>query len=325
MERVEKLQALQKIKILADPRRLEILRLLMAGPATLSQLGEALGRSAAWVRHHIQKLETAELIELAETRTTGKITEKYFRAKAGAYVFQEMVLPKSKKPVLIFSGSHDLAVEQAARHLERYAHLLTLPVGSLDGLVNLRQGLCQISGAHLLGADGEYNTGYVNHLFPDREIDLVTFAHRTQGLMVSPGNPLRISALSDLPRQGLRFVNRNSGSGTRLWLDAELKRLGIPAEQIVGYGEVAFTHNATARAVAEGRADAALGLQAAAQKFGLDFIPLFDERYDLVFPREFGEQLEILLNHIQSSGFRQQLSQFGGYQSTSSGAQVALS
>jgi putative molybdopterin biosynthesis protein len=323
MERVAKLQTLQQIKTLTDPRRLEILRLLMAAPATLSQLGDALGQSAAWVRHHIQKLESAELVELAETRTTGKITEKYYRARAGAYLFQEMVLPKSDKPVLIFSGSHDLAVEEAARHLERYAQLLTLPVGSLDGLVNLRQGLCQVSGAHLLGADGEYNTAYVYHLFPDREMDLVTIAHRTQGLMVSPGNPLGIKGLADLPREDLRFINRNPGSGTRLWLDAELKRMGIPTEQITGYQQVVLTHNATASAVAEGRANAALGLQAAALKHGLDFIPLFDERYDLVYPREFAGRLEVFLNHIQSSGFRQQLSQLGGYQSSSTGVQVA--
>ena len=156
------------------------------------------------------------------------------------------------------------------------------------------------------------------------EMNLVTLAHRTQGLLVSPGNPLGIRGLADLSREGVRFINRNPGSGTRQWLDAKLKSLGIPVGQITGFHQVVFTHNSTARAVVEGRADAALGLEAAAKKFNLGFIPLFNERYDLVFPRESSAALEIFLDHIQSAGFRRQLNQFGGYQSTSTGAQVAL-
>jgi putative molybdopterin biosynthesis protein len=201
---------------------------------------------------------------------------------------------------------------------------LSMPVGSLDGLVNLRQGLCQISGAHLLGNDGTFNTPFVKHLFPDRPIDLVTLAHRTQGLMVAPGNPLGIHSLADLERSGLRFINRNPGSGTRLWLNTELKRVGLSPDSIVGYQQVAFTHNATARAVSAGQADAALGLQAAAHKFNLGFIPLFNERYDLVFPHEFTPKLEILLNFVQSAIFRQMLAKMSGYQAADTGGLVAV-
>lgn len=324
MDKVEQLQTLEQIKVLSDTRRLEILRLLMAEPMTLTQIGEILGQTPAWVRHHLQKLEAANLVELAETRTTGKITEKFYQARAGAYTFQKMILPKSDKPVLVFSGSHDLALEQAGEQLKRHAHLLALPVGSLNGLVNLRQGLCQISGVHLLGENGVYNTPYISHLFPDREIELVTFAHRTQGLIVAPGNPLGIRSLSDLTCEGLRLINRNPGSGTRIWLDAELKRLGVPTDQINGYQQVVATHTAAARAVAEGRADAALGLQAAAQKFSLGFIPLFSERYDLAYPSEFGTQLEVLLDYIQTADFRRQLSKMVGYQSAETGAHLAI-
>jgi putative molybdopterin biosynthesis protein len=152
----------------------------------------------------------------------------------------------------------------------------------------------------------------------------VTLAHRTQGLIVAPGNPLGIQSLADLARAGLRFINRNPGSGTRLWLDTELKRLGIPSESIEGYQQFAFTHNATARAVAAGQADAALGLQAASNRFNLGFIPLFNERYDLIFPREFSESLEILLDFVQSAKFRQVLTNLSGYQSASTGGLVAI-
>jgi putative molybdopterin biosynthesis protein len=202
--------------------------------------------------------------------------------------------------------------------------MLSLPVGSLDGLINLRQGICQISGAHLLAENGEYNLPFVRHLFPDRAIDLVTLAHRTQGLIVAPGNPLGIHSLADLSRAGLRFINRNPGSGTRLWLDTELKRLGLSPGEIEGYQRVAFTHTATARAVAAGQADAALGLQAAAHKFDLGFIPLFNERYDLIFPREFTEPLGILLDYVETSKFRQLLDSMTGYQSASTGGLVSV-
>jgi DNA-binding transcriptional ArsR family regulator len=204
MQKVQPLHDFEQIKQLADPRRLQILRLLMAEPATLSQLASALRQSPAWVRHHILALQAADLVELAEIRKTGTVTEKYYRAKAGAFLLQELALPKSKKPVVVFSGSHDLALEAAAAHLERHALLLTLPVGSLDGLVNLRQGLCQVSGTHLRDENGEYNTPYLRRLFPDRDMEVMTLAHRVQGLMAGPGNPKGVRGVSEWSADEIR-------------------------------------------------------------------------------------------------------------------------
>ena len=109
----------------------------------------------------------------------------------------------------------------------------------MDGLVNLRQGLCQFSGSHILDEDGEYNASTVRHLFPDRAVEMITLAYRTQGLMVSPGNPKSIKKIKDIARKDMRFVNRKAGSGTRLWFDAELKRLKMDAKQIRGYDQIA--------------------------------------------------------------------------------------
>ncbi|MFL7871755.1 MAG: substrate-binding domain-containing protein, partial [Anaerolineales bacterium] len=312
MEKVETLHAFEQIKLLSDSRRLQILRLLMASPASLTQLARTLGQSPAWVRHHVLALESANLIKLSEIRTTGKIVEKFYRSKAGAFLLQELILPEGDKPAIVFSGSHDLALEQISEQIADHLTLLTLPVGSLDGLVNLRQGLCQISGAHLLDKSGEYNAPFVRHLFPDRTMDLVTLAYRTQGLMLAPGNPKGVRSASDLTQTGLRFINRNPGSGTRLWLDRELERLGIPSEQIDGYEHVVNTHTECARAIAEGQADAALGLQASARQYNLDFIPLFEERYDLVLPREQEGALSPLLEHIQTAAFRRNLNTLTG-------------
>jgi putative molybdopterin biosynthesis protein len=324
MKQVEPISSFDKIKLLADSRRMDILRLLMNSPATLTHLARTLKQSPAWIRHHILALESANLIELAETRKTGKVTEKYYRAKAGALLLQEIILPKSKKPAVIFSGSHDIALEEIAAHLNKHVALLSLSVGSLDGLVNLRQGLCQISGSHLLDNSGEYNIPFVRHLFPDRDVEIVTLAYRTQGLMLGTGNPKGISKVADLARPNVRFVNRNAGSGTRLWIDGELKRLGIPSDQVNGYDRVVTTHSEAASLIEMGNADVSLGLQAAAYQHGLDFIPLFDERYDLVLPREQEKPLAPLLDYLQTASFRKILNALTGYSPVHSGEQIPL-
>lgn len=324
MKKVKAIHSFGNIKLLADSRRMQILRLLMASPATLTQLARTLKRTPAWIRHHILALESADLVEISEVRKTGKVTEKFYRAKADGLLLQEIILPKTKKPAVIFSGSHDLALEGIAEHLEKHVTLLSLPVGSLDGLVNLRQGLCQISGSHLLDESGEYNTPFVRHLFPDRDVEIVTLAYRTQGLMLSSGNPKGVAKVADIAQPGLRFVNRNAGSGTRLWLDSELRKLNIPSDRINGYDKVVKTHSEAASLIVGHAADVALGLQAAAHQHNLDFIPLFEERYDLVLPRENEKVLLPLLDYLQTSNFRTELSTLTGYNSAHSGEQIPL-
>ncbi len=324
MESIRPLHTFEQIKLLADPRRLQILRLLMAEPSTLTRLARALKQSPAWVSHHLKVLESAGLVELVEVRTTGRVTEKFYRARAGAILLQEMILPKGRKPVVVFSGSHDLALESISRQLAKHLTLLSYPVGSLDGLINLRLGLCQISGAHLLDESGEYNTPTVRRLFPDRDMELITLAHRTQGWMVPAGNPRNIRGIIDLARPEVRFINRNPGSGTRLWLDAALRKAGIPSSAVRGYEQIADTHSRAASAVAGGQADVALGLQAAAHQYSLDFLPLFEERYDLVLPRLQEQTLMPVLDYLQTADFRNELNSLTGYNPVHSGEQIPL-
>jgi putative molybdopterin biosynthesis protein len=324
MRKVESIHSFGNIKLLADSRRRDILRLLMAAPATLTHLARTMKQSPAWIRHHLLALESADLVEVSEIRKTGRVREKFYRAKAGALLLQEIILPKTKKPAMIFSGSHDLALEGIAEHLQEHVTLLSLPVGSLDGLVNLRQGLCQISGSHLLDKSGEYNAPFIRHLFPDRDMEIVTLAYRTQGLMLARGNPKDVKKIADIPRSDVRFVNRNAGSGTRLWFDGELGKLKIPIEKVNGYNKVVQTHSEAATLIAGSKADVALGLQAAAHQHDLDFIPLFEERYDLVLPRENEKSLLPLLDYLQTATFRTELNALTGYSSTHSGEQIAL-
>lgn len=324
MKTVSSINSFDKIKLLADSRRMDILRLLMAAPATLTLLARTLKQSPAWVRHHILALESAGLIEVSEIRKTGKVKEKFYRAKADALLLQEIILPKSKKPTVIFSGSHDIALEKVTEYLAKYVQLLSLPVGSLDGLVNLRQGLCQISGSHLLDESGEYNTPFVKHLFPDRDVEVITLAYRTQGLMIASGNPKGIKKIADIARPNIRFANRNAGSGTRLWLDAELRKQKIPVEKISGYENQVKTHSEAANLVIQNKVDVSLGLQAAAHQNGLGFIPLFEERYDLILPREQETNLNPVLEYIQTVNFREMLASLTGYDAHHSGELVTV-
>jgi molybdate-binding protein/biotin operon repressor len=318
------LQTYEQIKCLADARRLQILRMLMSEPATLTQLGAALGKSPAWVQHHVRALETAGLVEVTERRVTGRVIEKHYRARAGAFVLQELILPVGGKPVLLVSGSHDLALEQLAANLAPSLDVIARPVGSLDGLVDLRQGLCHLSGAHLLDETGDYNTPTVRRLFPDRPVLLVTLAYRQQGLMLPAGNPKGIRSLADLTAGGITFVNRNPGSGTRLWLERQAAQAGLPLNRVRGHGDFVHTHTEAARVLAAGRADATLGLEAAARRHGLDFIPLFVERYDLVFQGEMTPALDILLNGLVSAPFRREMQSLPGYETAHTGEQIPL-
>lgn len=330
MDPLHHIQDFEHLKILADPRRLAILRLLMAAPATLSQLGQTLGEHPANVRHHLKLLERAGLIELVGQRVARGFIEKYYRARARAYQLQQLVLPaNAEPPAVILMGSHDLALEALAQQLREAAPeappVFSLPVGSLEGLVALRQGFAHLAGCHLLDVEsGEYNRTYVRHFFPEGNVSLVTLAHRRQGLLTAPGNPLGIREIEDLRRGDVTMVNRNPGSGTRLWMDRNLRQRGIFPEDLRGYDHEARTHTAVAEAIVAGKADAGVGLQAAALQHGLDFIPLFDERFDLIAPAEqlANPHLRPLFDLLVSAGFRRQIEGLHGYETGQTGSQI---
>jgi len=218
-----------------------------------------------------------------------------------------------------FVGSHDLAVELLFSQLRRQRPDLTLSTtyaGSLAGLIALQQGEAQLAGSHLLDEEtGEYNLPYVRRLFVGQEVAVVVLVERQQGLMVAKGNPLSVSGLGDLSRPGLRFVNRQRGSGTRTLLDLSLRRLGIAPSAIQGYEREEETHLGVASAIANGDADVGLGIFAAARALGLDFLPLQRERYDLVISRVVfaTPELAALLAVVRGEEYRRVVGAMGGY------------
>lgn len=227
---------------------------------------------------------------------------------------------------LRFSGSHDLLVNQLAHtyfgRIEKTAALQLSYTGSLGGLIALAEGKADLAGCHLWDEETDtYNQPYIRRLLPGKKMIVVTLAERRQGLLVLRGNPLNIHGLEDLTRPDIRFINRQSGSGTRVWLDAMLARQGVSTHSIIGYDDERLTHTDVARAVAEGAADVGLGLENAGVDYGLDFIFLNRERYDLVVPDEKGKNpvLKAFFNWLASDVGKEYVDNHIGYESRRSG------
>ncbi|MBN1536228.1 MAG: molybdopterin biosynthesis protein [Anaerolineales bacterium] len=224
-------------------------------------------------------------------------------------------------------GSHDLTLDLLAQYLAgKQRRFISANVGSLGGLLALKRGEAHVAGSHLLDLQtGEYNISYIKQYLSDTPVFLIAFVDRKQGLLIKRGNPKDIHTIQDLAREDVTFINRQRGAGTRVLLDYQLGLLGILSENIQGYQQEEFTHLAVAAAVASGRADCGLGVAAAASALDLDFVPLFDERYDLVIPREFYEDdlLAPFLELMGNQAFRQEVDAMEGYNTRRMGEVIA--
>jgi putative molybdopterin biosynthesis protein len=245
---------------------------------------------------------------------------------AGDEVEVELLRPvEDVENTILCTGSHDLAIGVLEDHLKRRYPELKIAatnVGSLGGLLALQRGETHIAGTHLLDPDtGVYNIPDIEKTIPKVPLALVHLARREQGIIVGRGNPKSILSLRDLSKSGVRFVNRQPGSGTRVLLDYEIKKLGIDPRSIAGYEREEFTHMAVGVAVASGLADAGLGVRSAAVALGLDFIPVGNEQYDLLVSRPFfeSERGAKLMEIIRSGGFKQAVADLGGYDTTRAG------
>ena len=225
-------------------------------------------------------------------------------------------------------GSHDLALDILATFLARAYPGMSLSsahVGSMGGLMAMRRGEAHIAGTHLIHEEtGEYNVPYVERLLDAENYALVNLVHREQGFIVLPGNPKNIAGFGDLAREGVAFVNRQRGAGTRVLLDMELGRLGIDPYAVKGYSHEEYTHMGVAASVANGAADVGLGIRSAAVALGLDFVPVSMEQYDLLTTREFleSEMMNALLAVIRSDEFKRAVLAMGGYDLSDTGKVV---
>lgn len=278
-------------------------------------------------------LRRATLIHQAENFLLEALGSGYNLAEIESAVRQaidrwrvvELERPPEQQSLLRFAGSHDLAIAWLPDQLAKIAPGCTLQLhftGSLRGLIALAEENADLAGSHLWDDEsGSYNAAHVRRLLPGQRVALLTLAQRNLGLILPPGNPASLQSLQDLARPGLRFVNRQPGSGTRVWLDVTLQQVGIAREQITGYQNEKMTHSAVALEVAEGKADVGFGLHGAALNYGLDFIPLQPEIYHLVIPEKNWEHpaIQAIANWLQTPAACSTLENLGGYITTQTG------
>ena len=220
---------------------------------------------------------------------------------------------------LVVIGSHDPLIDEVAQLVhERWPELsvASTHVGSMGGITAAKRGENHCGGIHLLDEEtGTYNEPYLKKHFPHGGVRQVECVYRQQGLMVAPGNPLGIESLADLAQDGRSFVNRQKGSGTRILSDYLCKQDGIDTGAIYGYDHEEFTHTAVAAIVESGAADAGMGIYAAAKMYGLDFVPVCEEQYDLLVPDYAWDtpMVQALLEVLASDAFRARIEALGGY------------
>ena len=223
------------------------------------------------------------------------------------------------KNTLVVIGSHDPLLDELADLIHREDRRLFLSsahVGSMGGVMAVRRGEAHAAGIHLLDTEtGEYNKAAVRKYFPQGGVLLVRCVGRRQGLMLAKGNPLGIASFSDIAKDGLRYVNRQKGSGTRILTDFLCEKEGVDPERVYGYEREELTHNAVAVQIAGGSADAGMGIYSAAKLYDLDFLPICTEEYDLLIPEKVRNSgpVRALIRALKSDAFRERIEAMGGY------------
>ena len=240
--------------------------------------------------------------------------------EAGQEVSVRLLSPMEKlEHTLVVIGSHDPLLDELADQMHRQnqsVYMSSSHVGSMGGIMAIRRGEAHVAGCHLLDPQtGEYNRSFIKKYFPQGGVKLVRCVGRQQGMMVAKGNPLHIQKFSDIAAPGVRYVNRQKGSGTRILTDYLCKQEQLDSSRIYGYDREELTHTSVAAQIASGSADAGMGIYSAAQLYGLDFIPICIEAYDLLIPDHAWDSPMVcqLLQTLKSDTFRQTLLAMGGY------------
>jgi putative molybdopterin biosynthesis protein len=244
--------------------------------------------------------------------------------QAEVCVFQTGI-EKGKR--LLIAGC-DPGISLLGRHLARFddIDLIVAPSSSQQALAWLKTGKVHIAGSHLRDASsGEYNLPLIQRLFPRGEVKVVTFAVWEQGMVIQSGNPKKIRAIEDLSRKDVRIINREKGAGSRELLDQRLRESGVPPGAVNGYDRVARGHLPAALAVSLGEADCCIATHSAARAFGLSFVPLATERYDLVMRREHLrlKAVQALLDALSRADLRRKLEMLAGYDTRHTGEVLA--
>lgn len=234
--------------------------------------------------------------------------------------------PNSRQKVshpIVISGQ-DMVLDILGKQIEKYSNYKTLRSfsGSLNSLISLYNGNCDIVSLHMFDGDtGEYNLPYVKRILTGHPYILINLVSRKAGLYVQKGNPLNIATWTDLNQPHVHIINREKGSGARILLDEQLRIHQISPQTINGYDQEESNHLSVASAVFTGKADVGVGIEKAAKMVGVDFIPLITERYDLVMIKtaENESLIRIVKEILSSPSFQSEINSLGDYDYTQTG------
>jgi len=251
--------------------------------------------------------------------------------EAGAEVNVRLLCEEEKlHNTLVVIGSHDPLLDELGdmMHVENQnVYMSSAHVGSMGGVMAVRRGEAHAAGCHLLDTEtGKYNLAFNKKYFPRGGVKLLSCVGRQQGLMVAAGNPLGIEKFADIAKDGVRYVNRQKGSGTRILTDYLCRQDGLDTDAIYGYDREELTHNSVAVQIASGSADAGMGIYSAAKLYGLDFIPICIEEYDLIIPELCWDtpQVQQMIATLKSDAFKEKILAMGGYTVENPGEVIPL-
>jgi putative molybdopterin biosynthesis protein len=264
------------------------------------------------------RIDAADLEAYKQRARSGKAVERQTMLSDTAYSAPAPV-NIGRNRTLVITGQ-DVSLDILAKHMEKHIpgiRPLRSYVGSLDSLISMYRGESDIVSTHLWDGDtGDYNLPYIRKLLIGFPYLVVNLLSRQAGLYVQSGNPQQISGWNDLTRPGLTLINREKGSGARVLLDEQLRLHGIKPEILDGYAVEELSHMGVAGKVASGEADVGVGIAKVAKIVGgIEFIPLVQERYDLVLLKkpENLDWIQALLGILKSTDFKQELSAIQGY------------
>ncbi len=242
------------------------------------------------------------------------------KGRATARIFRDDAVSDKR---LLLAGC-DPAIPALARYMLKQASIevVTMGCSSTRAMHLLQDQKIHIGGTHLSGKSGcSDNLKVIHRFFPKDNCHVATFASWAEGLVVAKGNPRKIKAIEDLGHKSVRIINREVGAGSRFLLDSLLKKSGVPTQNIRGYKKIAKGHILAAWHVQSGLADCCVATEASARVFGLDFIPLVGERFDLVVPDRFWSlpTVQALMDALNRSSLRRELEALGGYDTSQTG------
>ena len=269
--------------------------------------------------------------KIPATRVTGKwlfpkkLIDDWINSSAKSALEQATQKTRKIEGAFLASGSNDPILDMLHTYMKKSYpefYIFSANTGSTDGLKALNQGYTDIAWSHLLDPkSGEYNIPFLSNFLPQVNPVVVNLFHRDLGFVVAPKNPFRIRGFKDLTQKGVRLINRQKGSGTRVLLDHHLKKLQIPTSKIQGYEREVYTHFEVGLAILSKEADVGIATIAVTKFLGLPFIPITQESFDMILDRStfFQKGIQAFIEILNSQGFRNRIEKLGSYDFKNSG------